>query len=201
MSQFHVTAAADTRPGYDPSAEATARRVLPMLEDERVVWLSTVGEDGSPHLVPTWFWWDGEDLLLWSKPNAVKVRNVRANPRLMIAVGHPDEDFAVGLIAATATLDDAPVPDAFFTKYAADLGEAALHPDGYRAVYTQTVRVTPTRFVPWHGRSGRHDAPGRPSATRRARTFSPMADWLAGRLDAASARLRGATLAGAGTPA
>jgi PPOX class probable F420-dependent enzyme len=200
MSQIHAASAAGAaaRPGYDPSAEATARRVLPMLEDERVVWLSTVGEDGCPHLVPTWFWWDGEDLLLWSKPNAVKVRNVRANPRLMIAVGHPDEDFAVGLIEATAALDDAPVPDAFFAKYAADLGEAALDPDGYRALYTQAVRVTPTRFVPWHGRSSRHDAPARPAATRRGRTFAPMADWLAGRLDAASARLRGATLAGAG---
>ena len=198
MSQFHA-ASAPTRPGYDPSAEATARRVLPMLEDERVVWLSTVGEDGGPHLVPTWFWWDGEDLLLWSKPNAVKVRNLRANPRLMIAVGHPEEDFAVGLIEATAALDDASVPDGFFAKYAADLGEAALDPDAYRATYTQAVRVTPTRFVPWHGRSTRHDVDARHAApTRRGRTFSPMADWLAGRLDAASARLRGATLAGAG---
>jgi PPOX class probable F420-dependent enzyme len=191
---LHGTA---TRPGYDRSAEATARRVLPLLEEERVVWLSTVGEDGVPHLVPTWFWWDGESLSFWSKPGAVKVRNLRANPRLMVAVGHPEEDFSVGLIEAVATLEDAPVPTEFLAKYAADLAEAALDEASYRAIYTQAVRVTPTRFVPWRGRSARHapDA-GRTAATQRG-PFAPIADWLAGRLDAASARLRGGTLAGA----
>jgi PPOX class probable F420-dependent enzyme len=194
MSHHDAASTATSRPGYDPSAAATARRVLPMLEEERVVWLSTVDEDGYPHLVPTWFLWDGEDLLLWSKPGAVKVRNLRANPRLMVAIGHPDEDFAVGLIEAVAALDDVPVPDAFFAKYAADLGDAALDPAAYRALYTQAVRVTPTRFLPWHGRSARHDvADGRTAATHRG-SFAPVADWVAGRLDAASARLRGASI-------
>ena len=95
-------AAPTVRPGYDPDAAATARRVLPMLADERVVWLSTVRPDGSPHLVPTWFLWDGEALLVWSKPNAVKVRNLRANPRLMVALGDAAADFNVGLIEAQA---------------------------------------------------------------------------------------------------
>ena len=56
----------------------------------------------SPHLVPTWFWWDGEALLVFSKPDAVKVRNLRANPRLMVALGDPEDDFSVGLIEAEA---------------------------------------------------------------------------------------------------
>src|SRR3954454_17502814 len=143
------------RPGYDPDAAATARRVLPMLADERVVWLSTVRPDGTPHLVPTWFLWDGEELLVWSKPNAVKVRNLRANPRLMVAVGDPHADFNVGLIEAAAELAEpgsSPIPDAFFAKYAAQLAAAGLDSASFRATYTQGVRVLPTRFVAWHGR-------------------------------------------------
>src|SRR5207342_2058479 len=58
---------------------ATAR-ILRFLEQEPVVWLSTVRPDGVPHLVPIWFWWDGEALLVVSKPNAQKVLNLRANP-------------------------------------------------------------------------------------------------------------------------
>ena len=46
------------RAGYDPTSGRTVARVLPMLADERIVWLSTVRPDGTPHLVPTWFWWD-----------------------------------------------------------------------------------------------------------------------------------------------
>ena len=52
-------------------------------------------------------------------------------------------------------------------------------PEAYRATYTQAVRVTPTRFVPWHGRSARHDAEaGRTAATHRG-SFAPLADWVA----------------------
>ena len=62
-------------------------------------------------------------VVVFSKPNAVKVRNLRANPRLMVALGRPDEDFSVGLIEAEATLEPgrADVPDAFFAKYADQL--------------------------------------------------------------------------------
>src|SRR3954447_21896106 len=135
-------AAPAVRPGYDPDAAATARRVLPMLADERVVWLSTVRPDGTPHLVPTWFLWDGEALLVWSKPNAVKVRNLRANPRLMVAVGDAQADFNVGLIEAQAALAEPAtiaIPDAFFAKYAAELAVANLDAAAFRATYTQAI--------------------------------------------------------------
>src|SRR3954466_15093599 len=137
---MNATATLDPAPavrsGYDPDAATTARRVLPMLADERVVWLSTVRPDGTPHLVPTWFLWDGEALLVWSKPNAVKVRNLRANPRLMVAVGDPHADFNVGLIEATAELADrAEVPDAFFAKYHAELAQAGLDATAFATTY------------------------------------------------------------------
>src|SRR4051812_6069577 len=108
------------RSGYDPTPAQTVARVRPMLAEERVVWLSTVRPDGTPHLVPTWFLWDGEALVVFSKPGAAKVRNLRANPRLMVAVGDPHADFNVGLIEAAAELGEPGergIPDAFFVKY------------------------------------------------------------------------------------
>ncbi len=188
-------AAPAARPGYDPDAAATARRVLPMLAEERVVWLSTVRPDGSPHLVPTWFLWDGEALLVWSKPNAVKVRNLRANPRLMVAVGDPHADFNVGLIEASAELaapGSLSVPDAFFAKYHDELATAGLDPEGFRATYTQSVRVVPSRFVAWHGRAERPvTAAGAAGAAGAARTAPRLSAALAGWLDRLADRLRG----------
>ena len=161
---------APRRPGYDATEADTLRRVLPMLRGEPVVWLSTVSPDGLPHIVPTWFWWDGGVLQVFSKPNAVKVRNLRARPRLMVALGRPEEDFAVALIEAEASVDPAPasVPDAFFRKYAAELGEAGLDRQGFRATYTQAIRIVPTRFLPWHGRGARHED------ASRGRAWSPL---------------------------
>ena len=37
-------------------------RMRRFLEREPVVWLSTVRPSGAPHLVPIWFWWDGDVL-------------------------------------------------------------------------------------------------------------------------------------------
>lgn len=191
MDAFVATAAAAPaspvagRPGYDPDAAATARRVLPLLAGERVVWLSTVGADGSPHLVPTWFWWDGETLLFWSKPDAVKVRNLLANPRLMLAVGDAGADFSVGLIEAVATPSGAPVPDAFFAKYADAMADAGLDPASFRARHTVAMRVTPARFLAWHGLGPRHETAAAP------RTGWPRpAHRLRVTLDAIAARLR-----------
>ena len=86
-----------------PDPELRTRR---FLADEPVIWLSTVREDGMPHLVPVWFWWDGQTVLVFSKPNAVKVRALRANPRAMIALGEPDDDFDVAMVEAQADLLD-----------------------------------------------------------------------------------------------
>jgi PPOX class probable F420-dependent enzyme len=179
--------AAPTRPGYDPDAGVTARRVRPMLDRERVVWLSTVHPDGRPHLVPTWFWWDGSALVFWSKPDAVKVRNLRANPRLMIALGDPGADFSVGLIEARAALVAAPAPAGFFAKYREELDAAGLDAVAFRSLYPQAVRVTPSRFLAWHGRGVRRDGP---ALVRRTTLAADLAGWLAARFESLSARLR-----------
>jgi PPOX class probable F420-dependent enzyme len=183
---------APSRAGYDASASETESRVRPMLADERVVWLSSVRPDGTPHLVPTWFWWDGRALVVFSKPEAVKVRNLRANPRLMVAVGDPEDDFSVGLIEAEARIDEAPadVPDAFFVKYADEMGPGRLDPTTFRSLYTQSIRIVPTRFLAWHGRgAGPSSTSVAPSAA--ATPVAQVAVLVAAGLDRIAARLRG----------
>jgi hypothetical protein len=108
-------------------------------------------------------------MLVCSKPDAIKVRNLRANPRLMVALGRPEEDFSVGLIEAEADFPTggAVVPGAFFAKYADQLEAAGMDADTYRATYTQVIRIVPTRFLAWHGRGERHDRQTRPERPAR----------------------------------
>ena len=96
-------------PGMDTQpTTVAASRIHGFLEREPVVWLSTVRPDGGPHLVPIWFWWDGEALLVFSKPGAQKVRNLRAHPSVMLALGDAEDDFDVGLLRGRAELLDQP---------------------------------------------------------------------------------------------
>jgi PPOX class probable F420-dependent enzyme len=121
------------------------------------VWLSTVRPDGLPHLVPIWFSWDGDRVFIASKPNAVKVRNLQAKPTVMLALGEPDDDFDVGLVegraeVATATTAEL-MPAAHLAKYKARMAAMSLDANEYAAIYSQPILITPTRYLPWHGRS------------------------------------------------
>ena len=134
-------------------------RVNALLDRETVVWLSSVRPDGRPHLIPIWFLWDGEAVLFASKPQACKVSNLRANADCMLAIGDPDADFDVALIEARAELASMPTADLLAaglqTKYRDRMYIAGLTPATFAATYSQVVRIVPTRWLPWHGRSAR----------------------------------------------
>ena len=151
----------------DTTSLAPAARIDRLLRSEPVVWMSTVRPDGSPHLIPIWFSWDGEAILVASKPAAQKVRNIQANPVVMLALGQPDHDFDVGLLEGRAELVEAPaadlLPASHLAKYRAPMASIGLTPEEFLATYTQVIRIVPTRYLPWHGRtepaSARADAP------------------------------------------
>jgi PPOX class probable F420-dependent enzyme len=142
--------------GMDTHDLATAR-IRRFLETEPVVWLSSVSHDGAPHLVPTWFVWDGEALVIVSKPGAVKVRNLRADPRAMLALGDADDDFDVGLLGATARLSHEPTPLAlppgFLAKYRDRIADLGLTPAQFARTYSQVIRLVPVKALGWHGRT------------------------------------------------
>lgn len=134
-----------------------AARIRRFLEREPVVWLSTVRPDGGPHLVPIWFSWDGEALLLVSKPDAQKVRNLRANASVMLALGDVENDFDIGLIEGRAELLGRPsrevLPASHLEKYADRLAAIGLSVADYTATYSQVIRIVPVDFLGWHGRT------------------------------------------------
>jgi PPOX class probable F420-dependent enzyme len=139
------------------TADLAAARIDRLLRIESVVWLSSVGADGTPHLVPVWFSWDGESVLIASKPHAKKVANLRANPSAMLALGEPDDDFDVGMLHGVAELLDQPaaaaLPSDHLAKYRTHMAAIGLSTDEFLATYSQVIRIRPTRFLPWHGRT------------------------------------------------
>jgi PPOX class probable F420-dependent enzyme len=145
-----------------PARLDPAARIDRLLNREPIVWLSTVRPDATPHLVPIWFSWDGERLFVASKPDARKVRNLRANPKVMLALGEPDEEFDVGLVEAEAELPDVPtaavLPPGHFAKYRDWMAAIGLDDETYLRDYSQPILIRPTRFLPWHGRTTRASA-------------------------------------------
>ena len=141
--------------------DAPTARIDRLLQDEPVVWLSSVRPDGGPHLVPIWFSWDGREILIASKPHAQKVRNVRGNPSVMLALGEAEDDFDVGLLEGRAELLDAPaaecLPSTHLAKYRRQMAGIGLSPAEFLTTYSQVIQIVPTRFLPWRGRTGGSD--------------------------------------------
>jgi PPOX class probable F420-dependent enzyme len=139
------------------TTDLATERVYRFLETEPVIWLSSTSVDGGPHLVPAWFVWDGVAIVMVSKPGAIKVRNLRADPRAMLALGDAEDDFDVGLLAARAYLPTEPtpldLPDGFVAKYGWRIEALGVTPAQFACTYSQVIRLVPVKALGWHGRT------------------------------------------------
>lgn len=134
---------------------------MPAAIDDRVdgrdqVWLSSIRPDGSPHLVAAWFAWEGDAIVVLTKPDSQKVRNLRRDPRVMIGIGSFGGDSDIELIEAVAEVAPGPtegatLPEAFARKYAAMLERLGVTAERFAAVYSQVIRIRPTRRLAWGG--------------------------------------------------
>ncbi|MEV6108746.1 pyridoxamine 5'-phosphate oxidase family protein [Streptomyces sp. NPDC051940] len=66
--------------------EELAPAVRTRLAEERNVWLCTVRPDGSAHVTPVWFVYEGSTWWIGTDDFSVKVANVRAEPRVSLAL-------------------------------------------------------------------------------------------------------------------
>jgi PPOX class probable F420-dependent enzyme len=135
--------------------------------------------------VPIWFSWDGHEILIASKPNAQKIRNLRANPNVMLALGEAEDDFDVGLLEGRAALLDAPassvLPASHLAKYRSQMASIGLAPAEFLATYSQVIRIVPTRFLPWRGRTSPRPEVGAPVDRRLAASIRRVAASLGSR--------------------
>jgi PPOX class probable F420-dependent enzyme len=115
--------------------------------------LASVRSDGRPHVVPLWFVWDGTAFVMYSKPHAVKVQNLRRDPNAMLALGEPGRfDGSAALVEVRAEIDEAVgLLTAFADKYAELMARLGLSRDAFASVYSQPIRLIPIRWLVWGG--------------------------------------------------
>jgi PPOX class probable F420-dependent enzyme len=126
-------------------------RLLSALDQANVLSLATVRPDGRPHVVPLWFLWDGEAIVVFSKARAQKVRNLCIDPRAMVAIGEPGIG-EVALLEASAEIHEAATFHAtpvFARKYEERLAQLGLTKDAFFETYSVQIRLRPTRWLEW----------------------------------------------------
>lgn len=130
-----------------------SEHVRERLKGDPIVWFTTVRADGRPHSVPVWFLWEDESILIFSKPNNQKIRNLRQNPNVILALDNTQGGGDVVIFEGKAQLLseeskqlEAPLVP-YLEKYGARLQRMNWDTDAMLQEYSQPIRVTITRFT------------------------------------------------------
>ena len=123
-------------------------RVERRLREETIIWLTTVRRDGTPQPAPVWFLWDGETILMYSRPNQQKQRNIAHSPK--VSLNFDGDGHGGNIIVLTGeahVVTDAPpatdVP-AYIEKYAEPIKGIGMDAASFAAAYSVAIRITPT---------------------------------------------------------
>jgi PPOX class probable F420-dependent enzyme len=129
------------------------RAIERRLREDIIIWLSTIGANGRPHSVPVWFWWDGDAILIYSEPGTRKVRDLRQNPSVVLALETRDDGEEVAFFEGKAELLAEPtsvmMPPAYGEKYARLFPRIGSTPEKMKATHSQVIRVRSARVKAW----------------------------------------------------
>jgi PPOX class probable F420-dependent enzyme len=113
-------------------------RVERRLQTEQNLWLATVRPNGAPHLVPIWFVWVAGKIYLCTAADSVKVRNLRQNPQVSIALEDGSQPVVVEGRAGVIEQHNPAVVAAFQRKYDWDITTDDT--------YTQVIEIEPMKI-------------------------------------------------------
>lgn len=118
------------------------------LDSDLIAFMTTVTPSGQPKTSPIWFIRDGEDLVMYSQPNALKLSNIAVNPKTSFTLRADERGHRFVLIDAASWVD-AQLPPAkdlpgFVDKYAGEIASLGWTPESFSGDYSVGVRMKVT---------------------------------------------------------
>ena len=130
----------------DFPAGAFGERVRRRLGEAYVIWLTSVGSDGTPQPNPVWFLWDGADsILVYNRADAHRLAHIDARPNIALHLDGNGRGGDVVVLAATARRDrQAPASSAnpdYVAKYGDGMRRVSGSVEQFAADYPVPLRI------------------------------------------------------------
>ena len=118
------------------------------LEDERIIWLTTVDVHRKPQPRPVWFLWDGKTILIFSREAGYKVKHIQNNPMVSLNLDSDGKGGNIVVLLGEASLENSPIPteqiERYLEKYNQGLERINMTPDEFQSNYSIAIRITLT---------------------------------------------------------
>ena len=130
------------------------RVVKEHLDNQYVIWLTTVDSNLTPQPRPVWFIWQDDAFLIFSQPHARKVAHIQKHPRVALHFNTDDTgDRHVIVFSGEASIDEKhppaqQVPD-YLAKYEEGITALEMTPDDFSREYSTAIRIRPTEVRGW----------------------------------------------------
>lgn len=137
--------------------------------------LASFRPDGTIHLVPMWFLWDGEAVVLPTFGESRKAKNLRADPRATVMIDDSRGGFDVHGITLTGRVEIVEAPESLplirqiHLRYITPAGMATDSIGGHLQGDDVALRLIPERASTWDMRT----TPGA-GELRRTGEFEPL---------------------------
>lgn len=120
-----------------------------LLDKELIAFLTTVNDDDQPQTSPVWFQRDGEDIVVFNRPDARRLCSIETNPRVALALRADRQGHALVSLEGTAAIEHS-LPRAkefpgYEDKYVGEIADLGWTPDSFSDEYSVGIRITVTR--------------------------------------------------------
>ena len=130
--------------------DMTPKEMEEYLSGKHIAQLATLNPDGSPHLIPIWYWYADGKLYMAGGNTGAKARNIRRDPRVIVSITGPEQPYKYVLVHGNAQIVTEEIEQltlAVYTRYMGQEGGAEFARESLERPSPGVIVVSPTKII------------------------------------------------------
>lgn len=123
-------------------------KVASRLDENRIIWMTTVRPDGQPQSAPVWYVWNGDEVRIWSL-DGIRVANLAKNRKVNLHLNSDERGNDIVIIEGEAVVDSSIGPASadrrYVERYQSFIDEYGWTWGWFDNKYSVPVRISPTK--------------------------------------------------------
>jgi len=120
-----------------------------LLRCNTIIWFTTVTPGGVPQPNPVWYYWNGQDIIIYSKPESRRIKNITHNPHVSLhleGAGVMGDNVIVIIGLAEIKNEYKKINEGYRKKYSSYLQGIGTTWKDLKRSYSVEIKVVPTKI-------------------------------------------------------